>query len=179
MTDLVSTVHLVLRGAEYNTWPVGNGDESVIGFEDEVVMGFVRIFADATELLSRWEEAESGQLGRYAGQLRTAGEKAWNFYSVFLTSAAATEDERREIRWIEENLDRTRKLAAAGLITREDVVDALLPLLPIVARPVMEIEAAGDRLTKRISLIAPQVGADALNEEVKPIDVARRLGGKA
>lgn len=178
MTDLPPIIHLVLRGAGFETWPASIGDDAVIAFEDEAVMGFIRLFGSARELLDEWHATEEALLNRYAAYFRAAGEKAWNVYTVLLTAETPTHDLRREIRWIEENLDRTRKIAAGGVASREDVVAALLPLLPITAKPVMDVEPAADRLARRIKLIAPEIGDDALNEGITPAEIARRLGGR-
>jgi hypothetical protein len=178
MTDLAPNVHLVLRGVGFETWPAGIGDGATIAFEDEAIMGFIRVFESARALLDQWHATEEALLGRYAGHLRVAGEKAWNVYTVLLTPETTTNDLRREIRWIEENLDRTRKIAAAGVTTRDDVVAALLPLLPITAKPMMDVEPAADRLARRIKLIAPELGDDALDDRIAPGEIARRLGGR-
>jgi len=79
-----------------------------------------------------------------AAQFRAAGDKAWNVYSVFVTEARASIEEHRQVRWIEEDLERTRKITATGVIAREDVVKALLPLLPIMAKPVLAPDVARD-----------------------------------
>jgi hypothetical protein len=123
----------------------------------------------------RWRETEAILLARYAPQFRAAGEKAWNVYSVFVTKARASNEERREVRWIEEDLERTRKITATGVVVREDVVKALLPLLPIIAKPVLASEDSTQRLLRRIEVISPQVRDVALDASISPAEVAARL----
>jgi hypothetical protein len=64
----------------------------------------------------------------FSPALKKAGEKTWNVYSVFLCAAGAVEDEARAIRWIEEDLQRTRKVTGLVPNGRGDMVTALLPL---------------------------------------------------
>jgi hypothetical protein len=126
-------------------------------------------------MIDRWRETEAMLLARYAAQFRAAGDKAWNVYLVFVTEARGSIEERREVRWIEEDLERTRKITATGVVAREDVVKALLPLLPIMAKPVLAPEDSMQRLLRRIEVISPQVRDVALDTSVSPTEVAARL----
>jgi hypothetical protein len=141
-------------------------------------MGFVCVFAEPEELLSRWSSTESSLLARYASHFRAAEEKAWNVYSIFICAKSGTEEQTREIRSIDENLERTRKIAACGLAGKEDVITALLPVLPIQYRPVLEGEDLTQRLKKRIAAIAPAAVDVALNEDVPAREVLPLLGSK-
>ena len=179
MNDLVSNIHIVLQDARYETWDDSAGEIQTVGFEDDAVMGFVCVFDNPRDLVARWPVAEAALLAKHATRLRGAGDKAWNVYCAFVTPARASDDERREIRWIEEDLERTRKVTAAGLLTREDVTNALLPLLPIVSKPVLAHEDPGQRLRRRIAAIAPGIEDTALDPNVSAQDVVRRLGGGA
>lgn len=176
MTDITSTVQIVLQEAGYATWLFSSEDLTAIGFEDDAVMGFVGIFEDASSLLTRWRKIETNFLTRHAPRLRDAPEKAWNVYSIFLCAAAASPDQAREIRRIDEDLEQTRKLAACGLVGQEGIVAALLPLLPIQSRPRLESEDLSERLKKRIAAIAPAAIEVALDERVPPSEVVRLLG---
>ena len=102
MTDLKSSLQVVLQDAGYQTWLVSLDDLEAIGFEDEAAMGFAYVFEDAATMLTRWRELEIRLLTRHAPSLQKAGEKTWNIYSVFLCSELGTADQLREIRWIEE-----------------------------------------------------------------------------
>ena len=175
MTDVLSTVQVAMQGASYRTWAVSGSKIATVGFEDEAAMGFVCVFDSPRHMLDGWREAEGSMLARYASQFRAAGDKAWNVYCVLVTEMGASEEERREVRWIEEDLERTRKITGTGVVTREDVVKALLPLLPIVARPLLVQEDSRQRLLRRIEVIAPRVLDVALNDAVTPREVATLL----
>lgn len=175
MTDVLSMVQVVLQNAGYQTWIVINTQVPTVGFEDEATMGFVCTFDSARTLIEKWRDVEATILARHATQFRSAGDKAWNVYIAFLTDAHASEEEKRVVRWIEEDLERTRKLTATGVQLREDATRALLPLLPILAKPLLATEDARDRLLRRADAIAPQVRDALLEDSVSAGEVAARL----
>lgn len=179
MSDLISQTHLVLRGAGFDTWPATHQDKSVVGFEDEAVMGFVCIFSDVEHLLAHWQKMERALLSQYAPRFRQAGDKAWNVYTAFLTGGAATSEQRRQVRWIEEDLERTRKISSAGVETADDIAVALAPVLPIAAKAVVGVEPVADRLRRRINLIAPGHGDEILDDLIGADLIADRLGDVA
>jgi hypothetical protein len=181
MTELRSRVQVVLQDAGYHTWLSSVNRETVIVFEDDVVMGFVCIFDDAASMLERWRDMETALLGAHASALQRGGEKTWNVYCAFLSSAVADKAQIREIRWIEEDLERTRKLSACGLISRDQVLTALLPLLPIQYQPVLDSEEfdLSQRLRKRIADIAPSAINAALDDAISPAEIARMLGAQS
>jgi hypothetical protein len=180
MTDLRSAVQIVLQGAGYQTWLASVEGLVAVVFEDEAVMGFAIMFDDVLSLFKRWHDVETMLLQRHAPSLQRAGEKTWNIYSVFLCSGNADDVQRREIRLLEEDLERTRKIAACGLATRDDVVTALLPLLPLQYQPLLDTEDLDvtQRLRKRIASIAPAAAHVALDPAVRPLEVVRLLGGE-
>ncbi len=176
MSDLVSNIHIILQETGYETWDASATDIQVVAFEDNSVMGFVCVLETAQAIIQQWPIAEADLLAKYAPKLRLAGDKAWNVYCAFLTSARASDVERGRIRLIEENLERTRKITATSLITRDDVTKALLPLLPIVSKPVLTNEDPDQRLRRRISAIAPSVVDAALDKSISAKDFVRLLG---
>ena len=176
MIELLAQIQATLNAARYSTWVAELDAIPVICFEDEVILGFVSAFSKPNDLVTRWKATEMSFLRRFAPNIRSAGDKAWNVYSVFLCSEAATNTEAREIRWIEEDLERTRKLTANGVSTREDVTIALLPLLPLQHQPLLLTDDIKERLTRRIQTIAPRATEVALDEEIPAIEVARLLG---
>jgi hypothetical protein len=176
MTDMASTVQIVLEEAGYATWLVPIEDLAALCFEDDAAMGFVAVFENPLSLLQRWQTIEAQFLARHAPRFREAQEKAWNVYSVFLSQMPGSDDVLRQVRRLEENLEKTRKLAAGGLAGREEIVTALLPILPIQYRPRLEGEDLTDRLKKRIGSIAPAVTEVALDDAVSPAEVVRMLG---
>lgn len=176
MTDIPSTVQIVLQEAGYKTWLVPIESFAIVCFEDDAVMGFVCGFDDPGALLARWRSIESLFLMKHGPGLRQAEEKAWNVYSIFLVASSATEEQAREIRHIDEDLERTRKIAACGLVGQEDITNALLPILPIQYRPRLEDEDLTERLKRRIASIAPNVTDTALDDTIEPSEVVRLLG---
>jgi hypothetical protein len=178
MTDLRSPVQVVLQDAGYETWLFTVDNLPTIGFEDNAVMGFICLFEDVPSLLRRWRELETKLLTGHAPSLQKAGEKTWNVYSVFFSSAGADPMQTREIRWIEEDLERTRKIAASGLTSRDEILTALLPLLPIQRQPLLDSEDFDitQRLRKRIASIAPEAANAVLDRTVTAAEVVRLLG---
>jgi hypothetical protein len=85
----------------------------------------------------------------------------------------------REVRWIEENLEKTRKITGCQVTSREDLVNTLLPLLPLQYQPKLDSEDFDlkQRLRKRIASIAPNLPDVTLDQNVSPAEVVRLLGG--
>ncbi len=177
MIDVLSTLQGVLREAGFTTRLVSLDRFSVVCFEDGALMGFGVVLSNPGELLAEWRAAEMSLLTRYAQALRAAGDKAWNVYCVFLCGASADPEQIRQVQGIEEDLERTRKIAACGLATREDLVRALLPVLPLQYQPALRAEDVTERLQRRIRTIAPRASDVALDEAVPAAEVVRLLGG--
>lgn len=179
MIDVLSTMQVVLREAGFTTRLTSIDRSSIVCFEDDVLTGFGCVFTDPGSLLTRWKATEMSLLTRYAPSLRAAGEKAWNVYCIFLCGPAADSNQGRQVRWIEEDLDRTRKVAACGLASRDDLVRALLPVLPLQYQPVLRAEDVTERLRTRIRTIAPRAADVVLDESVSAAEVVRLLGEPA
>ena len=178
MTDLKSKLQITLQAAGYSTWLSAVDDLEVVGFEDDTVMGFACLFKDVISLLTRWRDVETRLLTKHAAALQKAGEKTWNVYSVLLCPAVPNEMQAREIRWIEEDQQRTRKLAASGIVSQEALMMALLPLLPLQNQPSLDREDfdVTQRLTRRIAVIAPSASKVALDSKTRVEEVIRLLG---
>jgi hypothetical protein len=179
MIDVLSTMQVVLREAGYTTRLTSMDRSSVVCFEDDVLTGFACVFEDAGRLLAEWQSLETSLLARYAPSLRAAGEKAWNVYCVFMCTSAPDSTQRREVSWIEEDLNRTRKVAGCSIASREDLVRALLPVLPLQYQPVLRAEDLTERLRARILTIAPRASEVALDDSVSPTEVIRLLEEQA
>lgn len=174
--DVLGTAQLLLREAKFETRLRYLEGVQVVCFEDDSLLGFCTLFTTAHELLDGWQARELKILQQFAGNFRGAGDKAWNVYCAFLTADRGGPDEVRQIRWIEEDLERTRKIAACGLNAREDITKALLPVLPIQYQPQLHAEDATRRLQNRIELIAPGAASLILDEVVPPQEAARAIG---
>jgi hypothetical protein len=176
MTDVRSAIQVILQESGYRTSLVSVDGLVCVCFEDDAVLGFACIFDDVKTLLARWQIVETALLAQHAPRLQTAGDKAWNVYCAFLCPRDATPIEQHEIDWIEENQERTRKIAAAGIAGLEELVHALLPVLPLQYRAVLSTEDLTERLRKRIVTIAPEASAAALDDKISAAEVARLLG---
>jgi hypothetical protein len=181
MTDLKPTLQALLRDAGYQTWFVAMDRYEVVAFEDDATMGFACIFERGSMLLEEWKSLETKFLMNFALALKRAGEKTWNVYSVFLCAENTSEDETRAIRWIEENLERTRKITGIVPNGRADLITALLPLLPIQYQPRLDSEDFDltQRLRRRIASIAPAAEHAALDAGVAASEVVRLLGAES
>jgi hypothetical protein len=175
--NLKSQLQIVLQEAGYQTWLTAVNKLGAIGFEDNSVMGFACIFETAEALLQQWRHVETEWLNAHVLSLQKAGDKTWNVYSVFLCDERTTDVQKREINWIEEDLERTRKIATSGITDRASLITALLPLLPLQFQPILDSEDFDltQRLRKRIRDIAPSIEAVALDEKTSPSEVARLL----
>jgi len=179
MIDLFSSIQVVLREAGFTMRLTSVDRSPIVCFEDETLMGFGCVFNDPAELLARWKATEMSLLTRHAASFRAAGEKAWNVYCIFLCGPPGDSTQNRQVRWIEEDLERTRKVAACGLASREDLVRALLPVLPLQYQPALRAEDVTDRLQRRIRAITPKAWNIVLDEAVSAAEVVRLLGESA
>ena len=178
MTDVLQIVAEVLEHAKFQTWRMEFSGHPSLGFEDENILGVVAAFESPQSLIDSWIEFENFMLARYGNNFRQAGEKAWNVYSVFLTSQEPSDSQARAIRAIEEDLRQTRKLAAHSLNSHQSVRSALLPILPLGPRPELSSIDSSERLAKRIENLAPGMAPLVLDEEVSAAQLLARLGAK-
>ena len=177
MIDILGITQALLRANDYRTRLLSFERMPLLSFEDDSVLGFCFEFDGPVTLLERWRAVETEILNRHGVRFRSAGEKSWNVYSLFLSGASADGEQTRQIRWIEENLERTRKIAACDIATRDKLQRVLLPLLRLQYQPVLESDAQNERLQRRIASIAPAAANVALKDDVPPIEVVRLLGG--
>jgi hypothetical protein len=178
MIDVLSSVQVILRSSGYSVRLEALSKAPLVCFEDETILGFCFSFDQPQDLIERWKAVESEILTRFAPQMRGAGDKAWNVYSVFLCPSPADPSQKRAINWIEEDLDRTRKIAGSGIANREDLIRLMLPVLPIQYQPALEQIDLTDRLRRRIGDISPTAAQLALDEATSPTEVVRLLGDR-
>src|SRR5690349_21513656 len=124
MTNLLDSAQVILGDAGFRTSLTTVTGMPALSFENDSVLGFVFVFASPEELVRGWRDIETAFLKSYAPRLTESGDKAWNVYSIFLSSRPATGNSQRTVRWVEENLDRTRKITAAGAASRGELVQA-------------------------------------------------------
>ncbi len=175
MIELLSVSHSVLRDQGFATRVISVGQLSGLAFEDDTVLGFVYAFDGPVEMLEHWQDVEKSFLQSNATRFRAANEKAWNIYSVFLTSENADVENKRRIRWIEEDLRFTRKLTGCGLTTRHELLNVLLPLVSLQQKPFLQGDAFRTRLQRRLQTVAGRAADALLNNAVTPQEAARLL----
>lgn len=176
MIDILSSSQLLLRDAGFSTRLRNVDGAQTICFEDEALIGFCSVFETVGELVTGWRSRELSTLRQFAPSLQGAGDKAWNVYFAFLSGDAPEADQVRQVRWIEEDLERTRKIAACGIGSREDIVKAFLPVLPLQHQPQLQMEDATERLKKRIASVAPKAADAALDPDIAVGEVIRLIG---
>ena len=119
----------ILDSAGYRTkFNIENTE--VLHFEDDSLFGFINVFDTVNTLLSNWQRRHDDFLKINASRIRNSP-KAWNAYSIFLTPSGCGSEERTKLLAIEEDFRGTRKIARSSVFTRQDLIRALLPLLPI------------------------------------------------
>lgn len=173
MIDLVDQAQVLLRNAGYSTSPI-EGEQGVLRFEDEVVLGFLHVFPDVKTLLSGWRTSEKALITRFAPQLRLSRDKAWNVYTVFVTEAVGEATDVHKINAIEEDFVATRKIVRAGVRSSTDLHRALLPLLPLRAADDFKASDYETKIRSRLSML-PTQAVDAILGSTDPEDIARIL----
>ena len=172
--EILDEIEIELRNAHYATWKPSGKDDQVIGFENDGIFGFVFNFDSVEDLLNEWNERQNGVLKSYKSQLKNAGDKAWNAYSVFVTKECAESNDKIRLIQIEENFQLTRKIARDDVLTRESIIAALLPLLPIQNRPHLQEHNYLEQLRFKLSEISEN-GATALLRGADALDIAQIL----
>lgn len=133
MNDLIDWTRAALAEAGVQTLVPETMDHVV--FEDETVMGFVFAYENVESLAATWCSDLDSITAKYQFRLRSAERKAWNVYGIFLSASDSLEEQLSGLHQIEENLIGARKIARAGVASREDVEAALLSILPIKNSP--------------------------------------------
>lgn len=172
--DFSKDTEILLRDAGYETWPWDGGPVPVVCFEGDTILGFVYLFDSAEMIHEQWESAQGAALARFKPALRSAGEKAWNVYSLFLTESPADHNMEILLDRIEEDFRLTRKLVRAGVRSKGALRDAFLPILPIRNRPTIDKSNIEDRLEDALTKIHPS-GAKAFLKRATAADIAQIL----
>ena len=172
--ELATQSEILLRDAQYNTWPWTGVQPVVTCFENAALIGFVHEFDSVSALLSGWQQRQEIALARHATALRAAGAKAWNVYSIFLTTER-TKERVVALEQVEEDFSLTRKIARSGVQTSEELERALLPLISLRATPKLSAVNFEERLRGHLGELPPEVVAAFLGDA--PVrDIARLLG---
>lgn len=127
--DIIAEANTLLESYGYSC-RAGESDHWLY-FEDVSLVGFVAVAPTAGELIASWESRQMDFLHRHAARFRLLGQKSWNVYAVYLTSAKAAAQDLENLRRIEEDLESTRKIARTGIESADDLIRALYPLVPV------------------------------------------------
>jgi len=120
-------------------------------------MGFVWAAPTVDKLLREWEDRQDSFLKLNSEALRGSELKTWNLYAVCLTTDEPNESERVALAQIEEDFRAARKVARGGLSTPGDVLNALLPLIPIQTTVSVERENEVHKLRQRVKSLPQSV----------------------
>lgn len=171
--EIETQVEVTLRKAGYETWLWSSGSVPIVCFENSVLIGFVYVFLNSESLLNDWAEVQQKVLKHFSPTLRNLGSKAWNVYSVFLTTESSDAFTHR-IERIEEDFTLTRKIARNGIQTTADLNRALLTLLPLKSKPTLGGADYLNRLQSRLKDIPTEV-VTAFLGRASATEVARML----
>jgi len=149
--NLLDVSREVLGAGGYRTHAPSPTDNA-FHFEDDALLGFVALHPDVPSILGKWREQQDAFLKSQARVLRDAPVKSWNVYSVFLTSAVCPPDLWQRFVTVEEDFSGTRKLTRHSLVTRDDVLRALYPLIPIQTVVTLSESDARERLRAQLEL---------------------------
>jgi hypothetical protein len=128
--------------------------EDMLQFEDETLLGFICELS-LESLLQTWSRRQDDFLRGNARMLANSALKAWNLYSVFLSSDVPDEAARKNIITIEEDFRASRKVVLAGVQTTADVIRALYPFIPIQNIAALETSDSFLKLQSRLSALPP------------------------
>ncbi|HEX8521464.1 MAG TPA: hypothetical protein VF669_04350 [Tepidisphaeraceae bacterium] len=165
---ILNEARALLDGAGFQT-TASPDQQDLIYFEDHSILGFLAVHSRVEDVLKAWEEMQDRFLKENALPLRTDPTKIWNIYSVHLTSASCPTELRSRLFAVEEDFRGTRKVARATIVTREDLANALLCLLPIQRLVSLRLEDVFGQLRQRLTTINPLLGnllADTAAEEI-------------
>ncbi|MEY2536442.1 MAG: hypothetical protein QOG67_182 [Verrucomicrobiota bacterium] len=142
--------------------------EEGFDFEDETLFGFVKVYSSPDLMASDWEKQQDSFLNRNARRISANAPKAWNAYSVFLSSCDASPDLKAALSQIEDDFRGTRKIARSNLTTSEDLQKALYPLLGLVNR-VKLTQTGGPNLHERLTSLRPKEVEALLNNDTRQV----------
>lgn len=174
LMDITAQAQVFLRNSAFRTRELKGDDALRVFFENSSLIGFLYVFESSKDLISNWEKYQATTINKYSAALRRTGNKASNVYSVFLTHDEANAETERRIANIEEDLTQTRKIARAKVRDRDDLRDALLPLLGISVRPVIEDSDFQERLRSKLRDISDEALGGFLGE-ASPAEIVQIL----
>lgn len=133
-----------------------DGECDWILFEDESLFGFAAVYDTVKELLISWEADQDSFLRKNSTRLRSFPAKAWNAYSIFLTSVSCSPENTAELMKIEEDFRGSRKIVRIDVTSLDVLFSALSPLLPIRNLVTLKDIDSKARLDSRLSFLKPE-----------------------
>ena len=175
MDENLQNICSVLNDAGYSYFEVSDPMINCVAFENDLNLGFVHCFQTTEELLGNWSAQNDKVLSQFQFQLRTAGEKSWNVYSVFLSTGPSTEQQNTLMGRIEEDLSGTRKIMRAILPDIEGTRTGLLSLLGIQNPPILGPVDMIEEISNRTSGL-PKKAVKAFLDSAPNTEILRLMG---
>src|SRR5687767_6516445 len=113
MTTCTELAKNILPSQGFVTRALDNHPDWLL-FEDPAIAGVIIEFPNVAGLLKEWESSQNSFLHLHQGRLTKASYKAWNLYTVLVTSDV-NESLESEALSIEDNFVATRKLVGLGI----------------------------------------------------------------
>jgi hypothetical protein len=171
---LIDEARSVLEASGFVTF-LAAPDAKALVFEDISVLGQVHVLESADEIFANWQLLQDTFLRENADRLSRDASKAWNVYTVLLTSDSPPGDVAARLFTIEDDFRGTRKVARCGVLSRQDVTAALAPLLPLQNVLSVGVIDAKRRLGERLRTINPSL--ERLIGDASPDSIAAALMG--
>jgi hypothetical protein len=140
-----------------------------LAFEDISVLGQVHVLDSAETILANWQLLQDTFLRDNADRLSRDASKAWNVYTVLLTSDSPNAEVSARLFSIEDDFRGTRKIARTGVVSRQDVTTALAPILPLQNVLSVGVIDAKQRLAERLRTINPALESLVTDKSVESI----------
>jgi len=146
--NIINEVISILENEGYSTY---RESESKLLFEDESLCGFISIHNTIKEIANSWNEIQNEFVKKQTNQLRGEIIKAFNIYSIFLTSDEVGEH-RLQINNALEDFTTSRKIIGYGISTNQDIKRILLPLVSIQKKSKLEMGNYLEKIKARLNI---------------------------
>jgi hypothetical protein len=158
--DLLTESASALR--QYGYAVVVRADERDLQFEDDTLLGHIWDAVTPANIIDTWQARQHDFILRNAARLGRSDLKSWNLYLVFLTQTQANTSQEMALRTIEEDFRYSRKIARAGLLSVDQLHQALYPFIPIQHLVGVGGENAVKRLVNRLTSTIPAAATKLL-----------------
>ena len=160
--DISKEAQIILRDGGYDTWEWNDASVPIVYFENDVILGFIYLFNDIDYLKNSWEELQQIVIDKFKPNFKAAGNKAWNVYSIFLSTSES--EDSVTLDYIEENFNHTRKIARSNIVSKESLKNALLSILPLVNKPILDEFTFNDALRANLARIREDAAEAFMND---------------